>query len=102
MFVWLSRLLGGIFGLKTFIGGLLMVIMGVILYNLCVEITEEILNFTLSQVNDVTFEGGITSPSVSGFAGWLMAQLKVPECLSVIITCVSLRFVLRKIPFLRW
>lgn len=94
-------LLGGVFSFKTFMSGLLMTILAIILYNLFVETTEEILNFTLSKINGVD-SSGITNPSISGFAGWVVAQLKLPEALSVIASAVSLRFLLRKIPFIRW
>lgn len=94
-------LLSGVFTLKTFMGGLMMTILAIILYNLFVEATQEILNFTLSKINGVN-SSEITNPSLSGFAGWAVAQLKLPEALSVIASAVSLRFLLRKIPFIRW
>ncbi len=94
-------LLGGLFTFKTFMSGILMTILAIILYNLFVESTQEILNFTLAKINGVD-TSGIANPSVSGFAGWAVAQLKLPEALSVIASAVSIRFLLRKIPFINW
>ncbi len=101
MFAWFSRLLAGVFSLKFFMGGLMMTIGAVVLYNLLVEVVEETLNFGLAQISGVSAEG-IASPSITGFAGWFIASIKVPETFAVIVTCISLKFVLRKIPFLKW
>lgn len=98
---WLSRLLGGVFSLKFFAGGLMMTILAVVLYNGVVLMIEESLNFALGQINGVS-TGTITSPSLTGFGGWFLAQVKMPECFAVMVTCVSIKFVLRKIPFLKW
>lgn len=101
MVAWLARIVGSVFGLKFFIGGLLMTILAVILYNGLVGVVEEVLNFAVAQISGLEY-GAVASPSVSGFAGWFLAQLKLPECLSVIVTAVSIRFILRKIPFIKW
>jgi len=101
MIAYLARLLGGLFGLKFFIGGVLMTILGIVLYNGVVGIIEEVMNFALAQINGVSM-GSVTSPTISGFGGWMLAQLKFAECFAVIVTAVSIKFVLRKIPFLKW
>lgn len=101
MIAWLARLLSGVFTLKMFMGGLFMTILAISGYNLVVEIVAEVLEFSLGQMS--TIEGG-TAPtaSITGFAGWFLSCLKVPEMFSVIVTFVSMKFILRKIPFLRW
>jgi hypothetical protein len=101
MLKWLANIVGSIFGLKAFIGGLFLSALAIILYNLGVEAIEEILNFTIAKVSGQNY-GEFTNPSVTGFVGWVIAQLKLPECLSVIASCVAVRWMLRKIPFLRW
>lgn len=101
MFAWLGRILGGIFTLKTFFSVIFMTIIGIIFYNLACEIIEEILNFTVSHISGSP-QGVITNPSFSGFAGWVISNLKIPECVAVIVSCVSIRFILTKIPFLHW
>lgn len=101
MFAWLSRILAGVFSLKVFAGGLMMTIGAVVLYNIVVELIEESLNFGIAQISGVS-AGGVSSPSITGFAGWFVASIKVPETFAVIVTCISLKFVLRKIPFLKW
>jgi len=79
----------------------MMVILGIVVYNLVVDIIEEILNYVITQIASIQ-QISVTSPSVSGFAGWVVACLKIPECLAVVISIVMIKFTLRKIPFLRW
>lgn len=100
MFAWFARILTSIFGLKSFMGGTFMLIGGVILYNLMVEIVEEVMTFTLSQISGTT--ASVSSPTITGFVGWSIAQLKIPEAFSVMVSCVILKWTLRKIPFIRW
>lgn len=101
MFAWFSRILSGVFSIKFFMGGIFMMILAIILYNLIVEVVEETLNFGIAQISGVSAQG-ISSPTISGFAGWFIASIKVPETFAVIVTCISLKFVLKKIPFLKW
>src|SRR5665647_1100004 len=98
---WIARVVGSVFGLKFFMSGVFMTIGGIILYNFLVDVVEEVMNFALTQINGVSTEG-ITSPTITGFAGWFLAQIKMPECFAVMVTCITIRFVLRKIPFLKW
>lgn len=100
MFAWFSRILASIFGLRFFMGGTFMLIGGIVLYNLVVEIIEEVMTFTISQLSGTT--ASVASPTISGFVGWSVAQLKIPECFSVMVSCVILKWALRKIPFIRW
>lgn len=101
MLAWLAKIVGSVFGLKFFMGGILMTVLGVILYNLIVSTIEEVFNFAIAQMAGVS-SAGITSPTISGFAGWFLTQVKFPECFAVMVSAVALRFVLRKIPFLKW
>lgn len=98
---WLGRILGGVFTLKFFMGGLLMTILGVVLYNGLVQVVQEVFNFAITQAG-ASAPGAITSPTVTGFAGWFLSNMYVPETFSIIVTCVIIRFTLRKIPFLNW
>jgi len=63
--------------MKMFMGGLLMTILGVVIYNLAVEMIEEVMNFTITQINGVEFQS-MNTPSISGFAGWILASVKLP------------------------
>lgn len=101
MLAALARLLGSVFGMKLFMSGTMMVIVSIVAYNLVVEIIEEAMNFAVAQMGSVSSEG-IVSPTITGFAGWFLAQVKLPECFAVMVSCITIRFILRKIPFLKW
>lgn len=101
MVALISRLLGSVFTLKFFMSGVMMTILAVVLYNLCVTTIQEVFNFAIEQIGQAGV-GSVSNPSITGFAGWFLAQVKLPECLSVIISAVSIKFILRKIPFLKW
>lgn len=101
MLAWLARIVGSVFGLKFFMSGVMMTILGIIIYNLICEVIQEILNFGLAKIGAIS-STGITGPSVSGFAAWLAIQLRAPECVAVMVSFAALGFFLRKIPFLRW
>lgn len=101
MLTLLSKLLGGIFSLKTLVFTLVTAVLGIVLYNLMCEVVQELMEFAVSQISGESFTNPL-NPTFSGFVGWSFAQLKIPECVSVVVSCVSIKFVLRKIPFLRW
>ena len=101
MIALLSRLLGSVFTLKFFMSGVMMTILAVVLYNLCVTTIEEVMNFAIVQIGGAGI-GSVSSPTITGFAGWFLAQIKLPECLAVMVSAVSIKFILRKIPFLKW
>jgi hypothetical protein len=101
MIAYLARVVASIFSVKVFAGGLMMTIIGVVLYNLMVTTVQEVLNFALTKINGVSVSG-VSSPTITGFAGWFLAQVKLPECFAVIVSCVSIKFALKKIPFLKW
>ncbi|MEN6461034.1 MAG: hypothetical protein ABFC94_06680 [Syntrophomonas sp.] len=101
MIALISRLLGSVFTLKFFMSGVMMTILAVVLYNLCVTTIQEVFNFAIEQIGQAGI-GSVSIPSITGFAGWFLAQVKLPECLSVMVSAISIKFILRKIPFLKW
>lgn len=101
MFAWAARLLAGIFSFKFFMSGVFMTIIGVIAYNFIVDLIQEVFNYAIIQAGGVSATG-FNSPSITGFAGWFLAQMYIPQTFAVIVTCVIIRFTLRKIPFLNW
>lgn len=96
-----ARIVSAIFGSRTLIYGIITVTLGLIFYNLICEIIQEMLDFTLTEINGTSFDD-FANPSFSGFAGWCLGQLKVPEIIAVVTSAVSIKFILRKIPFVKW
>ena len=101
MVKWLLALLGSSFTGKVFTYFLVTVVLSIVLYNFIVLFIQESMTFALTQINGVEV-GSVASPSISGFAGWFLVQVKVAECFAVMVSAVSIRFVLRKIPFIKW
>lgn len=97
----LSKIFGGLISQKVLLSFLVVTVLGIIFYNLVVEIIEEVMTFALSAINGADYRS-MSIPSFSGFSGWFIAQIKIPECLSVVTSAVALKFILRKIPFLKW
>jgi hypothetical protein len=101
MWAWLARIVLSVFSLKNVLSFLFVSVLGVLLYNLGCDMIEEVLNFAVSKMSGQSISS-VSNPTFTGFAGWMISQLKIPECVSVVVTCVSIRFVLSKIPFLHW
>ena len=101
MIAWIARILGSVFGLKIFLGEGLMVIVSIVFYNLMTEVISEAMTFALSEMNGVSIDG-FAMPSISGFGAWMATIYRIPECVSVIVAFAVSRFILTKIPFLRW
>lgn len=92
---------------KAFLGSwLLKLCLAVVLYNLVVEILDEVLQWVVGKLGGVTLPGGsVTSfdaAGISSLGAWLISTLKVPECFAFIISVIVLKWALRKIPFVRW
>lgn len=100
MIKWLAAIVSSIFSTKSFMSLIVLTVLGIIFYNLMVEVVQESMNFAITQMGDAP--GTVSAGSITGFAGWVAAQCKIPECLSVIGSAVATKFILRKIPFIKW
>ena len=84
---------------------LIKIVMAIVLYNLFVEILEELLSWVLTKMN-VVMPGGAGQTfdigTVSSLAAWAVTRTRLLECVSFMMGIIVLRFVLRKIPFIRW
>lgn len=96
--IW--ALLSGVFTFKFFMSGVFMTIGVIFAYNLVVEVIQECLNFAVSQFGGVT--ASVTSPTITGFAAWFLTHMRVPEAFAILVSMVSVKFILRKIPFIKW
>jgi len=98
----LLRILTAIFGTRVFLGGLFMTIIAVVGYNLVVEILDELMAFTLTEINSIDAPESGTVAQISGFGAWVADKLKLHECLAFITSVVAVKWLLRKIPIFRW
>lgn len=96
-----------LFGKWKYVIGTLLVktILAVVLYNLLAEVVGEILGWVVGKMGGlggVVQGGSIMISNWSSLGAWICFKLKLPECFVVMITCVVLKWTLRKIPFVRW
>lgn len=101
MIAGIVRIVTALFSIKAFVGVGLPLILGIIGYNVVVELIQEVMTFALSEMGAVS-TSGIANPTISGFAAWLAIQFRIPECVAVMVNMATLAFVMRKIPFLKW
>ena len=82
----------------------MVIVIGINLYNLACGCLQEILNWALTQLNTVSPPGGMPSSGLAflNLAGYLATQLKFPQCLSFIFNIIALKWMIVKVPFLKW
>jgi hypothetical protein len=112
LIAWLGRgivaALGGVLGgWRTWVGGVLIkVILVVVLYNVAAVFIGDILTWVLGKLAAVSGPtGGIATfdvATISSLAGWLVNKMMIPQCFAYMISCILLKWMLRKIPFVRW
>lgn len=91
-------------GYKTFFLVGFLGFLSVALYSLFLYGIEDILGVVLDQFTSIgeVPEGVSTLSEFTGLGGWFLARLKVPECLAVVVDMILLKWMLRKIPFIKW
>lgn len=101
---WMGAGLTALFaGWRVFLVVGFMSFLMVYVYNLASDMLLEVLNWVTDQAGAVELQQGQTSVfNFTGFIGYMLGALKIPQCMSFIITIVSLKFMLRKIPFIKW
>lgn len=98
----LLGIISAIFGTRVFLSGTMMLIVAIVGYNLVVEILDELMAFTLAEINSIDGPDTGTVAQISGFGAWVADKLKLHECLAFITSIVSVKWLLRKIPLFRW
>lgn len=80
-----------------------MAFLGVYFYNLVSGILQELLAFVTSQASSVgSIPGQAQTYAFTGFAGYMLSVLKIPECMAFIISVITIKFLMRKIPIIKW
>lgn len=102
---WLGKALPSLAlfaGWKTFLGVLVTGVVGVLIFNVAVDLIEAGLTWVLSAMGGVTNPGLPESGSITGLAAYLAGHLKVVECIGLVCSVVLLKWMVVKIPFLKW
>ena len=92
--------LGG--GWKTFIMVTVLGALSIVGYNLVCEVLGEVFGWAASKAGEFTSGGLSNRASLTGLAAYFAEHLRMVECFAVVVQVVFLKFMLRKIPFLRW
>lgn len=87
------------FGVKALIASVMFVALPLVIYNVFSVILIEIMEFTMSYVS----ESGVSDLTVelTGMGGWIANQIMLPQAFGVFMSFVSIRFVMRFLPFFR-
>lgn len=90
-------------GWKTVMVALITVVLGVVIYNVVSEIVGELLDFAMEQISAIS-QGGLPSVTLqlSGIGAWLAEKLRLDDQVALMITFVTAKWLVVKIPFLKW
>jgi hypothetical protein len=112
LIAWLGRMFtGSLIALlgswRTWVGGVLFkVVLVMVLYNVMSMFLGEILEWVAGQLGAVTGPTGVVSSfdlaGITQVGAWLVNKMRIPECFAYMMSCILLKFALRKIPFVRW
>lgn len=88
---------------KTVIAFVVTTIIGIVLYNLVAEIVGECLVWVADQVAEVTTTGWEGAAlQFTGLGAWFADRLQIPEQVGVMVAFVSTKWLVVKVPFLKW
>lgn len=74
----------------------------VVVFNTFYDITQIVLQFMVSKVGEGGTGLSSSTVEMTGVAAYLAGKLRIPECVSYILSIVILKWTLVKIPFVKW
>lgn len=90
-------------GWKVFLGFVVTGILAVVIYNGVVAIVEEVMVWVMGKISGMT---GSDLPSglvqLSGLAAWMAQQTYLDVQIGIAVSAISLKWLVVKIPFLKW
>jgi hypothetical protein len=90
-------------GWKTVILVTLLAFGAIAAYNLVVDIVEECFNFALASIGGVGTSGlGSGVVQIAGLGAYLASHMRIPECIAFIVNITILKWIVAKIPFIKW
>lgn len=84
--------------------GVLVIVMGILGYNLMCDFLRDALQWVSTQMSSVSSPGGMPTAGlvVGNLAGWFATKLKIIQCLSFIFNAIVAKWLIVKVPFLKW
>lgn len=89
-------------GWKAAIFSMVTVTLGIVLYNLVVEITEEVMDFALAAVGLYSANLPDTLIQLTGIGLWCADKVGLAALISLAVTFIGTKWLLVKIPFVKW
>jgi len=89
-------------GWKASIFALVTVTLGIVLYNLVVEITEEVMDFALAAVGVYSANIPDSLIQLTGIGLWCAEKVGLSSLIGLAVTFISAKWMIVKIPFLKW
>lgn len=86
--------------LKAFIGSIIITVLPLVLFKTWLIIQSWIITEVMTRAGDIIGEPTSFTIQLTGFAAWAGDLLKLPQCVSVIVSAVITRFCLRPILWL--
>lgn len=83
---------------KAMLTALFVVVLPLVLNNFLYDIIQALMTWVNGQISSNSIDA---SNSFTGLAAWLINRLRLPECLSVLVSALTLKTILRHVPFLR-
>jgi hypothetical protein len=89
---------------RLLIYGILVSVIAIELYNLFCNVVQELFNWVTSQLGGVSSPDGMPGEgyTFADLAAWFGYHLKISQCLSFIFAAIAFKWIVVKIPFVKW
>ena len=85
--------------MKTFIIGVFYIGIPILLYNILVSLIFDFIDFGMNYIADANMDSVVIQ--LTGMGGWMAQQIMLPQAFSIFISFLSIRFIMRFIPFIK-
>jgi hypothetical protein len=93
----------GAFTIRSFLIGLFMAALGVVIYNILAYLMSDVLSWAMSHASNLESPGNVSNNmSLTGVTAYFLDMFQVPSAIAVLVSCISIRMSLKLIPFLKW
>jgi hypothetical protein len=100
---WIAKLLSietiKFLAWRAFILFIVFVCLPLVLYNVGVDLMFDLMEVGMGYAGDLNQQS--LTIQLTGMAGWMATQLNLPQCFSMYMSAVSVRFAMGFVPFLR-
>lgn len=88
---------------RFFLGVTCLSLLGIVLYNVLVELMGDVLTWVMGELTAVPVgELPSTRLQLTGLGAWIAQETYLSQQVGIAVTAVSLKWLVVKIPFLKW